>query len=218
MIYCWSRAVLFWSLQTRVIELVRGWGFVDGKSFFLFFFYFKLPLCFLTHSELSCCHPARQPFTSRMSLRQRQWKQPFSTRSFLGMSQPIGEGLQVHLTLFLAGDSQSQRFQHTWCIVVCLLVIGCCGPLHRCRGSGPFFWPPANQIHCFIGRRVEWQPLGARGLSCECTQQCISTYTCIRGTPLPHSHNALRSYQQASLILLLATSSRDSTIGTVLPP
>ena len=53
-----------------------------------------------------------------------QWKRLFPTRSFLGPAQPIRGGLLVHLTLFLAGDSQWRALQHTWCIVVRSLVVG----------------------------------------------------------------------------------------------
>lgn len=37
-----------------------------------------------------------------------QWEQFAPARSFLGLAQPIGGGLLVHLTLFLAKESQSQ--------------------------------------------------------------------------------------------------------------
>lgn len=82
-----------------------------------------------------------------------QWKQLFPTRSFLGLSQPIRGGLLVHLTLFLAWHSQSQGFQHTWCIVVCLLVVGrltLVRPPHRC----PLFWSQANQMHRLVIRHT----------------------------------------------------------------
>lgn len=111
-----------------------------------------------------------------------QWKWPFPIRSFLGLGQPIRKSSLVHLTLFLAGDSQSQRLQHTWCIVVWLLVV--------CRLT--LVWTPAQVpwIQAIIPTaslsdalfhyhaHVAWQTLNACVLSCVCKCVCVLACTC----------------------------------------
>lgn len=65
-----------------------------------------------------CCRDAIRPD----SLSRAEWgsskpvKTALSHSAHLDMAKPMRGGLLQHLTLFLAGCSQSQGLQHTWCI------------------------------------------------------------------------------------------------------
>jgi len=197
--------------------------FVDTKTYYRCKDFLKLSVYSLKRLELSRCHPPRHPFTSRMRQWQASENNPFPPAAFwVWLNQSEKACACVRLCFWPGTPNHRGSSTPDTLLSVYRLSAGSgwCGPLHRCCGSEPLFWPPANQIHCFISRHM-W-PGRLWVLAFGLAYTFASVLACICAAEelyYPCSHNALLPYQQASLTLFLASSSSwASTIGTVLPP
>lgn len=113
-------------------------------------------------------------------------QQSLPTHWFLGLSQPIRGCPLVHLILFLASNNQSRSPSTPDALVPLaggLWVHTNVEPC-RCHGSGPSFWPPANQIH-----RLAIRP--TRPWELDWMHWCVCISLSVNDTCL--SHNALQS-------------------------
>lgn len=177
-------------------------------------------------NQFSPCHPARHPFTSRM----RQWK-PIKT--VLPQSQLFGSDSANQRRLACAPDLVSGQaqpitgIQRTWCIMVLFLVVDRLMLVRAPTGAvDPGHYSECQPIRYIVSlsqtcRLVDFEWLHFVLCVCLCAM-CVYQHACVCMHPktlLSHSHNALQSYQEASLTPFLASSSSwNSTMGTVLPP
>lgn len=199
-----------YALYLQVAGFCHHWGFWVCKEI--------LSVCFLTRSQCSPCHAGAHSPAEWGKGKPMKKKSPFPPAAFwarLNQSGKTGSSTWPCLCARTTNHEGSSTPDALWS--VCWLSIGWCGPLHRCRGFGPFF-PAASQSDS----APHWQTFGMAEFGCLHFFGHVHAFTTVlacvcASQELNYSIPTMLCCLISRPLLFCSWLHVDSTIGTVLP-